>query len=435
MPSPGNRSAPKFDGHPPSLKRFFDEVDYLGDSYGLSAVEKIQHTLHYLDFREYETWRSRPSARGSNWDIFKAEITALYPGADEDRKYTVVDLEILVDKQGHEPIQSRYQFGEYYQHFVTISDWLLSQQEISIQDRNKLFIRGFDHSFRDRLTSRLCMKNPDHPLHRPWPMDDVTESARFFLASNSAASELDHYSYPSYNSRTHFSAQAPPPRDLPPLAQERFDMSSLEQYMVSDAFVSKLADKLGLNKTTAHSSNFSSQHATSRPQQPRPDGCVGCLDSSHYHQSCPIIADYISRGLCKRDNMKRVVLMDGTLVTTCLAPGKCIKERIDNWLKSCAPPTVSTNIVEAVSTTPLSLTSDILSQEVCTSEVSPADLKELHLLDTVAVSTLKQADTIRKRISEASKAKSTSYPATRAAVKTGKASLNPIVTLPASAPQ
>jgi len=104
--------------------------------------------------------------------------------------------------------------------------------------------------------------------------------------------------------------------------------------------------------------------------------------------------------------------MDGTLVTTRLAPGKCIKECIDNWLKSCAPPTVLTNIVEAVSTTLLSLTSDILSQEVCTSEVSSADLEELHLLDTVVVSTLKQVDTIRKQISEASKAKSTFYPAT-----------------------
>jgi len=55
MPSPGDCSAPKFDGHPLSLKCFFDEVDYLGDSCGLSVVEKIQHTLHYLDFREYET--------------------------------------------------------------------------------------------------------------------------------------------------------------------------------------------------------------------------------------------------------------------------------------------------------------------------------------------------------------------------------------------
>ena len=127
--------------------------------------------------------------------------------------------------------------------------------------------------------------------------------------------------------------------------------------------------------------------------------------------------------------------MNGTLVTTRLAPEKCIKEHIDNWLKSCALPTVSTNIVKVISTTPLSLTSDIPSQEVCTSEVSSADLEELRLLDTVAVSILKQADTIRKQISKASKAKSTSYPATWAAVKAGKASLNPIVTLPALAPQ
>ena len=100
------------------------------------------------------------------------------------------------------------------------------------------------------------------------------------------------------------------------------------------------------------------------------------------------------------------------MVTTCLAPRKYIKERIDNWLKSHVLPTMSTNIVEAVSMTPLSLTSDILSQEVYNSKVLPVDLKELCLLNTVAVSTLKQVDSIRKWISEASKAKSTSYPST-----------------------
>ena len=99
MPSPGNQSAPRFDGHHPSLKHFFDEMDYLGNACGLSPTEKIQHMLRYLDFCEYETWRTRHSAQGFDWDAFKAEITALYPGADEDRKYTIVDLEILVDKQ------------------------------------------------------------------------------------------------------------------------------------------------------------------------------------------------------------------------------------------------------------------------------------------------------------------------------------------------
>ena len=39
---------------------------------------------------------------------------------------TVINLEILVDKQDYEPMQLYYQFGEYYWHFVTILDWLLS---------------------------------------------------------------------------------------------------------------------------------------------------------------------------------------------------------------------------------------------------------------------------------------------------------------------
>jgi len=46
-------------------------------------------------------------------------------------------------------MQSRYQFGDYYCRFVTISDWLLAQHEISMQDWNKLFINGFDRTFQD----------------------------------------------------------------------------------------------------------------------------------------------------------------------------------------------------------------------------------------------------------------------------------------------
>jgi len=55
MSSPSDYSTPKFDSHSPLLKCFFNEVDYLGDFCGQSVIEKIQHILHYLDFREYET--------------------------------------------------------------------------------------------------------------------------------------------------------------------------------------------------------------------------------------------------------------------------------------------------------------------------------------------------------------------------------------------
>jgi len=140
------------------------------------------------------------------------------------------------------------------------------------------------------------VKNPDHPLHHPWPMDDIAESAWFFLASNSAANEPNYYSYPSYNSQSQFNTFTSVP---PAPACETFDMSLLEQFMVSDVFISKLADKLGLGNTGGHLPNNTTLPTVSHSRPPRPEGCVGYLDCSHYHQSCPIIADYISRGLCK----------------------------------------------------------------------------------------------------------------------------------------
>jgi len=124
--------------------------------------------------------------------------------------------------------------------------------------------------------------------------------------------------------------------------------------------------------------------------------------------------------------MRWVVLMDGTLVTTWLAPGKCIKEHIDNWLKSCTQPTVLTNMVEALQVTSTSLAPDTSINEVYASKVSTADLEELRMLNSVVVSTLKQADSVRKCISNAAKGKPMPIPATRSAVKAGKAPLTSI---------
>jgi len=117
--------------------------------------------------------------------------------------------------------------------------------------------------------------------------------------------------------------------------------------------------------------------------------------------------------------------MDGTLVTTRLAPGKCIKEHIDNWLKSRTQATVSTNMVKALQTVSTSQALDTPINEVYVSEISTADLEELCMLDLVAVLTLKQADSIKKHISDTAKGKPMLTPATRSAVKARKASLIP----------
>ena len=79
-------------------------------------------------------------------------------------------------------------------------------------------------------------------------------------------------------------------------------------------------------------------------------------------------------------------------------------------------------MVEALQTVSTSQAPDTPINEVYVSEVSTADLEELHILDSVAVSTLKQADFIRKCISNTAKGKPMP---TQSAVKAGKASLIP----------
>ena len=122
-------------------------------------------------------------------------------------------------------------------------------------------------------------------------MDDIAESAQFFFASNSAANEPNHYSYPLYNPQSLFDNLASVP---PAPTHETFDMILLEQFIVSNGFISKLADKLGLGNTGDHSPNTITLSTATCPHLPHPEGCVGYLDPSYYYQSCPIIADYIS---------------------------------------------------------------------------------------------------------------------------------------------
>jgi len=51
-------------------------------------------------------------------------------------------------------------------------------------------------------------------------------------------------------------------------------MSLLEQFMVSDVFISKLADKLELGNTEGHPPNNTTLPTVSHSWSPHPEGCV-----------------------------------------------------------------------------------------------------------------------------------------------------------------
>lgn len=239
MPSRYDRNALKFDGKPTSLRRFFEDIEALANDCVLSQREKITHTLRYLETDDHDAWSSQPSAQGNDWELFKREITAMYPGSEDNARFSATDLELFVEHHTATPMQDRFQFGEYYRGFLTKSGWLLNRNIISHRERNKMFINGFHINFRQQLRMQLRLQDPLHPLDEPWEMNDIEQAARFLLEGSTNIIAIP--TLPPPHAYT-----APPPAAPTPQPRQTFDMSSIEQILTSDAFLNCLAERITL---------------------------------------------------------------------------------------------------------------------------------------------------------------------------------------------
>ncbi|KAJ3555385.1 hypothetical protein NP233_g12224 [Leucocoprinus birnbaumii] len=412
MPSRYDRNAPKFDGHPRSLRRFFEEIEMLGRECGLTERQHIVHTLRYLDGKDYDAWTSRPSSLGANWARFKEEITSMYPGADDEARYNVTDLELFVESHAAKPMRDRFQFGEYYREFLTRAAWLLNRGLISQRERNKLFLSGFHIDFRQQLRTQLRIQDPRHAIDEPWDIEEVEEAARFLLNATGSGTVLTLSG----------SSPAPPPSfTTSPAApfvsspRETFDMSSIEQILTSDAFLNRLAGKLAAPVRNSSQSSYQPPFQQNSQQQRQTWPCGFCSATDHMFRNCSGLDDYLRRGLCKRDFNFRICMPDGTPVSPQVAPGRNMKERIDNWHKSNSPSngSVQANLFQVDSSASIASTNSYApissSMPFSTSQPSEDDV-ELARLEAIALATMKRQEEIRKRAGNAGKAKSAPVP-------------------------
>ncbi|KAF8800844.1 hypothetical protein BYT27DRAFT_7227300 [Phlegmacium glaucopus] len=185
MPAPSHHSAPKFDGKATSLIRFLDEISQLGKTSGLSDKDLIEWTLRYAPSDDYELWSMMPAVKVTppSWNDFKDELTKLYPGATGDRKYSVIDLELLAEKQATVPMKSQAQFGEYFRAFMKIAVFLKSKSRLTDREISNMFVQGFDYI--SQVRAQLRMESPGHHPDDPWALEEIAKAALFVLASHS----------------------------------------------------------------------------------------------------------------------------------------------------------------------------------------------------------------------------------------------------------
>ncbi|KJA25401.1 hypothetical protein HYPSUDRAFT_134909, partial [Hypholoma sublateritium FD-334 SS-4] len=121
-----------------------------------------------------DLWENQPAAEGTNWKVFKDKIYKLYPGSQSERKYNIVNLKAMTDKQMRMPIESAVQFGEYYHDFTQISHYLKKQGQLNNTAISDKFIGGVDPAFHHHLRLQL---HAEDPLHYPDDAYKLTQVA------------------------------------------------------------------------------------------------------------------------------------------------------------------------------------------------------------------------------------------------------------------
>ncbi|RDB21239.1 hypothetical protein Hypma_011326 [Hypsizygus marmoreus] len=124
LPARGHSSALQFNGKPTALKRYFEDVTLLAESGSLVGKEIIKIALQYVGPNEEDLWSPSAKEADEDWDAFKKAITKLYPGAEDDQKYGVTDLERLSEEQSTIKMVTRADLRAYHRKFIRVASFL-----------------------------------------------------------------------------------------------------------------------------------------------------------------------------------------------------------------------------------------------------------------------------------------------------------------------
>jgi len=95
---------------------------------------------------ESELWQALPEYTNNSYDEWKKAVLTLYPGAMEDHKWSMADLDQLLGSTSHMGIMNSDEYTKYYHKFFTITQFLIGKSRLSELEQSRLFQQGFQPS-------------------------------------------------------------------------------------------------------------------------------------------------------------------------------------------------------------------------------------------------------------------------------------------------
>jgi len=311
---------PRFDPQQPrELRRYFTDLDFVFNRAGINDVaEKKKHACQYVDVDTADLWESigEYSDVQKTYEEFIKAVQSLYPGAEEERKWSVADMDKLVGERSRLGVLSLGDLGDYYRQFYTITTFLRGKQRLSAAEQSRAFVRGFQPDLWSRISQRLQLKLPDHFPDDPYDIIEIHEAAQFVL-----------HGTPS-------TLLTPPSPPIPPAGSTTTSNStSGSEIKVED--IATIIERI----TESFVKALSAQGARSGPPGDRPPrpanpsatpGCNYCGSLDHFIRNCLAVIEDIKQGKCKRNIEGKVTLPTSTFVPRDI-PGNCLKDRVEEW--------------------------------------------------------------------------------------------------------
>ena len=130
-----------------------------------------------------ELWRTLDGYSTTNWTIFKASLTSIYPDTSAAMRYTKKTLQDFIDASARDRIRDEDDVIAYYRRFLETSNHLYSSGELTDDKRNSEFFQGFHPDDQEVLANRLFSMNPKHPTDKPYAFKDILNAARTYFAN------------------------------------------------------------------------------------------------------------------------------------------------------------------------------------------------------------------------------------------------------------
>jgi hypothetical protein len=178
-----------------------------GPAQVVDNTEKKKHTCQYIDINTADLWEAIPEFNATKtFNEFKSTIFKIYPGSESEHQWTIADMDKLVEEQLQMGILDVSDLGNYYQVFYTITQFLLTKNQISEAKQSQAFIRGFQLDLWCQISHRLEIKLPNHDPDDFYPLFKINKAAKDVLHGTSQNSFL----------QTSITSTAPPTQPASP---------------------------------------------------------------------------------------------------------------------------------------------------------------------------------------------------------------------------